>query len=218
MGAAWNNRLFAASVGAFYDWAMQREPVAAGYLRLIVGASDLLNAMDVVGEMPDRSAILDVPCGGGVTLRRLRPGQHVRYVAADISPTMLQRARRHVPSECNGTVEFVQCNIEHMPFDDGEFDLVVCFSGLHCLPNPAAAVTEMARCLRPGGRLVADVAIAGRLRRTDVFITAGRRAGIFGPSASLADVRRWLADAELIVNTEHPSGALIHISAYRPTL
>jgi SAM-dependent methyltransferase len=190
MGGAWNNRLFAASVGAFYDWAMQRERVVSGYLRLIVGASaaDLFNAMDVVGEMPDRSAVLDVPCGGGVTLRRLRPGQHVRYVAADISPTMLQRARRHVRSQCNATVEFVQCNIEHMPFDDSEFDLVVCFSGLHCLPNPGAAVTEMARCLRPGGRLVADVAIGGRLRRTDVFMAFGRRAGIFGPSASLADV------------------------------
>lgn len=129
--------------------------------------------MDVVAEMPDGSAILDVPCGGGIALCRLRPSQQVRYVAADISPTMLQRARRHVRQESAATVEFVECDITRMPFGDGEFDFVVCFSGLHCLPDPAAAVRNMGRCLHPGGRLIADVALRGDLRRTDAFMTSG---------------------------------------------
>ncbi len=35
-----------------------------------------------------------------------------------------------------------------MPFDDNEFDMCVSFNGLHCLPDPAAAVREIVRCLR----------------------------------------------------------------------
>lgn len=215
MGAAWSNQLFAASVGAFYDWAMQREPVADAYLRTIVGdgAHGLLGAMDVVTEMPDGSAILDVPCGGGVTLRRLRPGQQLRYVAADISPTMLRRARRHLCPESSATVEFVESDITHMPFGDSEFDLAVCFSGLHCLPDPAGAVREMARCLRPGGRLIADVALHGQLRRTDAFMAFGRTAGIFGPPTTLTDARHWFTAAGLTITTERQAAALVYIDA-----
>ena len=47
-----------------------------------------------LAEAPDGTVILDVPCGGGVAFRGLRPGQRVRYVAADLSPVMLGRAPR----------------------------------------------------------------------------------------------------------------------------
>jgi SAM-dependent methyltransferase len=215
-GNAWGNRVFAASVGAFYDWAMQDERVGNGYLRLIVGegAPGLLGEMDAVAGMPDGSAILDVPCGGGITLRRLRPHQRVRYVAADISSTMLQRARQHLDPGTDATVDFVECDITRMPFGDGEFDLVVCFSGLHCLPDPAAAVREMARCLRTGGRLIADVALHGQLRRTDTFMTVGRSAGVFGPPATLVDVRRWFSEAGLTIGTVTRAGALAYVEAH----
>ncbi|WP_234884003.1 class I SAM-dependent methyltransferase [Mycolicibacterium aubagnense] len=218
MSGAWGNRWFAATVGAFYDWAMQRQWVADGYLRLIVGddALGLLGAMDAVAVMPDGSSILDVPCGGGITLRRLCPGQRVRYVAADISPAMLTRARRYAGAGGNATVEFVECDVTGMPFGDGEFDLVVCFSGLHCLPDPAAAVRELARCVRPGGRVIADVALHGQLRRCDAFMTFGRRFGVFGPPATLSEAWGWFTDAGLTTTTQHRAGALVYIDAKRP--
>ncbi|MFL0293711.1 class I SAM-dependent methyltransferase [Mycobacterium sp. SMC-18] len=217
VSGAWGNRWFAATVGAFYDRAMQRRWVADAYLRLIVGddARGLLGAMDAVTVMPDGSSILDVPCGGGITVRRLRPGQRVCYVAADISPAMLARARRYAGAGGRSTVEFVECDITNMPFGDGEFDLVVCFSGLHCLPDPAAAVREMARCVRPGGRVIADVALHGQLRRCDAFMTFGRRFGVFGPPATLSDVRGWFTDAGLTATAQHPAGALVYIDAKR---
>ncbi|WP_313888746.1 class I SAM-dependent methyltransferase [Mycolicibacterium sp. CBMA 226] len=218
MSGAWGNRWFAATVGAFYDWAMRRQPVADGYLRLIVGADarGLLGAMDAVTAMPDGSSILDVPCGGGITLRRLRPGQRVRYVAADISPAMLARARRYSDAGGDPMVEFVECDITGMPLGDGEFDLVVCFSGLHCLPDPAAAVREMARCVRPGGRVIADVALHGRLRRCDAFMAFGRRFLVFGPPATLSEACGWFIDAGLTTTTRHRAGALVYIDAQRP--
>ncbi|SEA03459.1 MULTISPECIES: class I SAM-dependent methyltransferase [unclassified Mycobacterium] len=215
---AWGSRWFVATVGSFYDWAMQRQPVANAYLRLVVGddARGLLGAMDAVSVMPDGSSILDVPCGGGITLRRLRPGQRARYVAADISPAMLARARRFAGAGGNSTVEFVECDITSMPFGDGEFDLVACFSGLHCLPDPAAAVREMARCVRPGGRVTADVALHGELRRCDAFMAFGRRFGVFGPPATFSDAGGWFTDAGLTTIRQRRGGALVYIDAQRP--
>lgn len=219
MSGAWGNRWFGATVSAFYDWAMQRQLVADTYLRLIVGddTRGLLGAMDVVAAMPDGSSILDVPCGGGITLGRLRRDQRVRYVAADISPAMLQRADRHARPGSDSTVDFVECDITSMPFSDNEFDLVVCFSGLHCLPDPAAAVHEMARCVRPGGHVIADVALHGQLRRSDTFMMFGRRFGVFGPSATLTDACRWFTNAGLTISSQRRAGALVYIDAERPT-
>src|SRR6202034_4000715 len=95
---AWQNRLFARTVGASYDWAMQRRTVARRFGRLAMGADvdRVYRAMDVIAEMPDGSAVLDVPCGGGIALRELRDAQRIRYVGVDISPAMLERARRRI--------------------------------------------------------------------------------------------------------------------------
>jgi ubiquinone/menaquinone biosynthesis C-methylase UbiE len=214
---AWHNKVFARSVGAFYNWATQHEHVADAYLRMIVGADagGYLHAMDAVAEVPDGSAILDAPCGGGVTIRRLPPDQNVRYVALDISPEMLERARRQVLSDHQANVEFIKADMTHMPFGDGEFDLVACFSGLHCLPDPAAAVHEITRCLRPCGRLVGDIATKGQLRRTDLFMAGGRQAGVFGPAATFVDAEGWFSDAALTVTMHHQSGALTYFEAKR---
>jgi ubiquinone/menaquinone biosynthesis C-methylase UbiE len=127
----------------------------------------------------------------------------------------LQRARQHLDPGTDARVDFVECDITCMPFGDSEFDLVVCFSGLHCLPDPAAAVREMARCMRTGGRLIADVALRRQLRRTDILMTLGRAAGIFGPPATLADVRRWFSDAGLTIATVTQAGALACVEAHQ---
>jgi SAM-dependent methyltransferase len=219
VSGAWSNMLFGATVGAFYDWSMQRRTTADLHLRATVGerAHNFVRAMDVVAEMPDGSAILDVPCGGGITAARLRDGQRSRYVAADISSSMLERARRRVGRSGGPNVEFVECDITGMPFANGEFDLVVCFSGLHCLPDPGAALVEIARCLRPGGRFVADVALHGRLRRTDAFMAFGRAAGMFGPAITVPDARGWLGGAGLTISTERSAGALVYFDCVKPS-
>ena len=79
--------------GSVYDWSVEH-PVAGGALwRLGIG-SDLrllYAAAGETGRLPAGSVVLDVPSGGGVALRGLRPGQGVRYVAVDISQRMLDR-------------------------------------------------------------------------------------------------------------------------------
>lgn len=212
----WRNPAFDAVFGAAYHFGIEHRWVAKPVGRALFDTNTemIYDAMGVVGRMPDGSAILDVPCGGGVALQGLRREQRVRYVAADISPAMLDRTRqraRDLPS-----VELVETDIERMPFEDGEFDLCVCFNGLHCLPDPAAAVREIARVLKPGGLLVGDCVVLGERRRADAWMVAARAAGIFGPTGSVAQVRSWLAGAGLTVRTLERSGAVVHFVATQP--
>lgn len=213
----WRNPLFAASVGRAYAQAIETENLARLFGRVLFGADvrRIYRQMQTVAEMPDGSAILDVPCGGGIAIRRLQAGQRVRYVAMDISPGMLDLARRRISPEQRQLVEFVEGSIEQIPFGDDEFDLCVCFNGLHCLPDPAAAIAEIARCLKPGGRLVGDFATRGRLRRSDAYQALLRATGTFGPAGTVEDARRWLTDAGLGVDTLECSGAITHFAAHK---
>jgi len=214
----WRNGVFARTIGASYDWVFGHQRLAVPYGRLVMGA-DLSRAyemMTLVADMPDSAAILDVPCGGGITLRHLGDGQRVRYVAMDISPAMLTRARGRVPASLDSQVEFVEGSIERMPFSDSEFDLCVCFNGLHCLPDPGAAVREVARCLRPGGRLVGNFAVRGEVRRADIYMRILRATGAFGPGGTADDARRWFTDAGLRIDTLDCAGAMAYFEASRP--
>lgn len=207
-GTRWTDRLGRLG-GAVYDAGVEREWLARPAGRLLWGTDTrlLYAAIRAIGELPDGAAVLDVPCGGGVALRGLRPG--LRYVGADISPGMLARARRE-SVRCGVEVELIEADAARLPFADGEFDLCVSFNGLHCLPDPAAAVRELARC---GGRVVGCSLVRGGGVRQDLGLTALRRAGLFGPGGTVADLSRWLGDAGLRVETLTCSGAVAYFTA-----
>ena len=213
----WSTRIVGRFGGAAYDFVVEREWLARPGGRALWGTDTqlLFDSINTVGEIPDGSAVLDVPCGGGIALRGLRQGQQVRYVAADISPDMLTRARRQASAIGRDDIEFIEANIEQMPFADGEFDLCVCFNGLHCLPDPAAAIREIARCLVPGGRVVGDAVVRGAGIRQDLAFAALRRAGVFGPSGTCDDLQHWLTAAGLRVDRLQRSGAIAHFAATR---
>ncbi|OBY32862.1 class I SAM-dependent methyltransferase [Mycolicibacter kumamotonensis] len=211
----WQNKLFAGTVGASYARAIERPAAARVFGRLLFGTDvdRIYRAMDVVADLPDGAAVLDVPCGGGITIAHLKPGQRVRYVAMDISAGMLDHARRRLRPEQRDTVEFVEASIDAVPFPDDQFDLCVCFNGLHCLPDPAVAIGEIARCLKPGGRLVGDFATRGQVRRADAYMVLMRASGTFGPGGTLDDARRWFTEAGLVVEELECSGAITHFAA-----
>ena len=213
----WSERVVGRLAGGAYDYVVEREWLARpGGLALWGTDTTLLfDSIQLVGQLPDGSAVLDVPCGGGPALRGLRKDQQVRYVAADISLDMLARARRRASALSRNDVEFVEADIERMPFGDNEFDLCVSFNGLHCLPDPAAAVREIARCLRTDGRLIGAAVVGGAGRRQDLIIGAFRRAGLFGPGGSMDDLHHWLTGAGLRIDFLRPSGALVHFAAVR---
>ncbi|HEX6358239.1 class I SAM-dependent methyltransferase [Actinophytocola sp.] len=199
-----------------YDYGVERAWLARPVGALLWGTDtrELFATIRTLGALPPGTAVLDVPCGGGLALRGLRRDQDVRYVAADISPTMLDRTRQQA-RRLGLDVELVEADITRLPFADNEFDLCVSFNGLHCLPDPALAVRELARCLRPGGRLVGDTLVRQAGWRQDLALTVFRRSGLFGPGGTAADVEQWLAGAGLHVDHIERSGAVTRFAATR---
>ena len=200
----------------FYDWSVEH-PQAGGPLWKVGIGSDLRRlyaATAEIGRQPAGSSVLDVPCGGGVALRGLRPGQGVRYVAADISQTMLDRTmavarRRHVAAQ----VEPVIADVAKLPFPDGEFDLVVSFTGLHCFPDPHQAVREMARVLHPGGVLTGSALLNDTGVRYLPVRQVGRFAGLLGPGATTTEVEHWLVETGFEDLSITVSGAIAYFHA-----
>jgi ubiquinone/menaquinone biosynthesis C-methylase UbiE len=215
--AVWRSGLFDAIGAGTYDFVVERERLARRLGRVVWGTDMglLYERLGAISAMPDGSAILDVPCGGGLAFRALRPEQRVRYVATDLSPGMLRRAKREAARRNLNQVELVEADVESLPFEDASFDLCVSFNSLHCFADPAAALREMARCLNPGAQLIADTAVRGAGARFDRLIDLYARRGIFGHVGTIEDLRRWLADAGLdTVNLER-SGAIVHFAARR---
>jgi ubiquinone/menaquinone biosynthesis C-methylase UbiE len=217
LGENWSAQPLGRLGGAAYDFVVEREWLARPGGLLLWGTDTrlLFESIQTVGEMPEGSSVLDVPCGGGVALRGLRPDQRVRYVAADLSPDMLARTRRKASAIGRHDIEFAEADIGRMPFSDGEFDLCLCFNGLHCLPDPAAAIREIARCLTPGGRLVGDAVVRGAGTRQNLVFGLLRRAGLFGSGGTTDDLYRWLTAAGLRVDRLQRSGAIAHFAATR---
>src|SRR4051794_13285007 len=213
--AVWRSPWFDRFGAAGYDFFVERERLArvGGLLAWGTDTRLLYGSLDAPPSMPGGSAILDVPCGGGLAFRALRPDQRVRYVAADISPGMLRRARREAQRRGLDQIELMEADVESLPFEDQSFDLCVCLNSLHCFPDPAAGVRDIGRCLRPGGRLIGDAAVLGRGARFDALIGLYRRRGIFGPGGTAADLERWLADAGLERTRLELSGAVAYFEA-----
>jgi ubiquinone/menaquinone biosynthesis C-methylase UbiE len=100
--------------------------------------------------------VLDVGCGSGAVTRDIarRVGEHGLAVGLDPSPELLALARRLAEGAgLDDRTEFREGNALRLPFPDGSFDVVVCATVLSHVPEGEAAIPELARVLRPGGRL-----------------------------------------------------------------
>ena len=202
---------------AIYAYFVRNERLGRvlGRLFMQTDATKLYDAAMIIGEMPDGSAILDIPCGGGVALRGLRSEQKVRYVAADIGEAMLERTRRIAEQRGLDQVEYRQADVEQLPFADGEFDLVVSFTGLHCFPDPHAAVKEIVRCIAPGGRLSGSSMVKRGEWMYAFTQIPGRMMGLLGPGQTADELRTWFEEAGLEDIVFELSGPAAYFTARR---
>lgn len=95
--------------------------------------------------------VLEVAVGTGRNLA-FYPEQ-VRLTGIDFSPAMLERARQRAAGLGRAAV-LTEADAQALPFGDASFDTVVCTLGLCGFPDERAAIAEMYRVLRPGGRLL----------------------------------------------------------------
>lgn len=114
-----------------------------------VGNAALWRAATVRAVNPQPGErILDVAAGTGTSSAALAH-RGATVVALDFSPGMIAEGRRRNPR-----IEFVEGDAERLPFGDDEFDAVTISFGLRNVAHPKAALAEMYRVLKPGGRLV----------------------------------------------------------------
>ncbi len=113
-------------------------------------------ARDLAGrlKLPPVARVLELACGTGILTRRVRleltPGSTL--IATDLNIPMLDFARTRAGI---GTgVEWRQADAMELPFDDEEFDAILCQFGVMFFPDQPAAMLEVLRCLKPGGRLL----------------------------------------------------------------
>jgi SAM-dependent methyltransferase len=115
-------------------------------------------------NIPAGGVALDVGSGpGNVTASLARAaGPDGLALGVDISVPMLTRAAR---AEADPQVGFLRADAQRLPLRDNTVDAVVSMAMLQLIPDPAAALAEMARVLRPGGRLAVMVPTAGSAAR-----------------------------------------------------
>jgi ubiquinone/menaquinone biosynthesis C-methylase UbiE len=93
----------------------------------------------------------DLGCGAGQVAAALAPFV-ARVVAVDASPQMLQAARRRLRGLDN--IDLRRGDLEALPIDDARLDAATLMLVLHHVPEPARALAEASRVLKPGGRLL----------------------------------------------------------------
>lgn len=110
-----------------------------------------VHLLALLSLLDERLVVGDLGCGTGQLSEALAP--HVaRVIAVDGSPEMLQTARARLQSQRN--VDVREGALESLPLDAGSLDVAMASLVLHHQPDPARVLAEVARVLKPGGRIL----------------------------------------------------------------
>ncbi len=112
--------------------------------------------------------VLDVACGAAHAAEQAAP--HVRQVVGlDLTPSLLELGAERLRGAGITNVLLQVGNAAELPYLDSSFDLIICRGALHHFAEPGAAVAEMARVCRPGGRVVASDMVAPSAEVREAF-------------------------------------------------
>ena len=130
---------FTKTAQVFGDYAVAARGAEAGKLAEMVGAGK-----------DDRA--IDIACGAGTLA--LRFARLVRWACGvDLTPAILSRAKNLAAKEGLSNLQFTLCDAHRLPFADNSLDIAVTSYALHHMPDAPRVIAEMARVVRPGGRV-----------------------------------------------------------------
>jgi ubiquinone/menaquinone biosynthesis C-methylase UbiE len=149
-------------VERFSRWAPKYD---RHYLQRLVFEPVQKEVLDLaVQEVPRPAAILDVGCGTGRLLRTAAEQfPEARLEGVDAAEGMVEQAKASAAPATN--INFQLATAEHLPFADGQFDLVFSTMTFHHWADQRRGIAEIARAMAPSGRwILADFIATGWLR------------------------------------------------------
>ena len=149
--------------------------------------------------------VVDLGSGGGldVFLAAKMVGPEGRAIGIDMTPAMIERGRTNAKAGGYTNVEFYQSTIDNIPLPDASVDCVISNCVLNLAPDKPAVFREIARILKPGGRLaVSDIALKGDLPEA-IAKSMAAYVGCIGGAIRMEDYRAGLlasgfADVEIV--------------------
>jgi arsenite methyltransferase len=115
-----------------------------------------------LGEIQRGERVVDVGCGAGIDslIAAKQVGSEGCVIGVDMTRSMLEKARHAAEEMGFANVEFREGYAEALPVEDGWTDVVISNGVLNLMPDKAAALEEMSRVLKPGGRLqIGDILV-----------------------------------------------------------
>jgi SAM-dependent methyltransferase len=150
-----------------------------------------------LANLREGETVVDLGSGGGldVFLAAQKVGPQGRAIGIDMTPEMIALARRNAELQGAENVEFHHATIDALPLENGAADCVISNCVINLAPDKRAVFKEIARVLKPGGRLaVSDIALKQPLPEeisNDIMAYVGCIAG----AISIEDYRQGLLDA-----------------------
>ena len=141
--------------------------------------------------------VLDLGSGGGFDcfLAAREVGPTGRVIGVDMTPEMVERARRNVERNDAPNVDFRLGEIEHLPVADASVDVVISNCVVNLSPDKPQAFREAYRVLRPGGRLAVSDVVLSAEPPTDLAVDPVSVAACVGGASAIPALEAMLADA-----------------------
>ncbi len=178
--------------------------------------AERLYSAEEVAELPDSVTNFSLGCGNPTALAALRPGEVVldlgsgggldcflaarnvgptgRVIGLDMTPQMIDLARRNAARIGADNVEFRLGEMEDMPVEDGTVDVIISNCVINLSPDKGRVFSEAYRVLKPGGRLtVSDIVLDGQLPPVvaqNIAAWAACIAGAWQEADYLEEIRR----------------------------
>ena len=202
--------------GWFYDTAINLRPVANVGLEVTWGADArrFFRLMEENAACAPHELVVDCPSGGGTAFAAAASRIEGRFVAVDLSRTMLRRAdQRRRALQLQDRVDLVQADALQLPLLDAVADRALSFMSLHCMPSQPAVLRELRRVLKPGARLVGTTLCSDPPSPWDLPVIAVQEVttGFFKPPRQ-RELQRWGRQAGFDWSQDR-AGAMIYFTA-----